>query len=74
MKGSAAGGTEVTITGVFFTGAESVKFGSNEAVYKVENDHTITATSPAGTGKVSVTVTTPQGTSTHSGHFEYNAP
>jgi hypothetical protein len=62
--GSAAGGTSVTITGSGFTGATAVKFGSNEATsFTVNSESSITAVSPAGTGTVDVTVTTPAGTS-----------
>jgi hypothetical protein len=62
--GPAAGGTSVTITGTSLTGASAVKFGStNAASFKVNSDTSITAVSPAGTGTVDVTVTTPSGTS-----------
>jgi len=62
--GPAAGGTTVTITGTNFTGASSVRFGVVAATaFTVVNPSTITATSPAGTGTVDVTVTTPEGTS-----------
>jgi alpha-tubulin suppressor-like RCC1 family protein len=62
--GPAAGGTSVTITGTNLTGANAVKFGStNAASLKVNSDTSITAVSPAGTGTVHVTVTTPSGTS-----------
>lgn len=63
-SGSAAGGTTVTITGTGFTGATAVKFGDTLAkAFKVESSTTIEAESPAGTGKVDVTVTTGGGTS-----------
>ncbi len=63
-KGTTAGGTSVVITGVNFTGATVVKFGSTNATSFVVNSATqITAVSPAGTGTVDVTVTTPNGTS-----------
>ncbi len=62
-NGPAAGGTSVTITGANFNGATAVKFGSVRASsFKVESETSITATSPAGTGPVDVTVTTPLGT------------
>ncbi len=62
--GSDAGGTSVTITGTGFTAASAVKFGATAAssVSVTDSSH-ITATSPAGTGTVDVTVTTPGGTS-----------
>jgi hypothetical protein len=62
--GPAAGGTSVTITGTSLTGASAVKFGSsNAASFKVNSDSSITAVSPAGTGTVDLTATTPSGTS-----------
>jgi alpha-tubulin suppressor-like RCC1 family protein len=62
--GPAAGGTSVTITGTNLTGTNAVKFGStNAASFKVNSDTSITAVSPAATGTIHVTVTTPSGTS-----------
>ena len=62
--GDPAGGTTVTIAGSGFTGATDVGFGStNAAAMIVDSDAQITATSPAGTGMVEVTVITPAGTS-----------
>ena len=61
--GPEAGGTNVTITGIGFTGLSgvaSVNFGSTAATsYSVNSDTSITATSPAGSGTVDVKVTTP---------------
>lgn len=52
-SGPGPGGTSVTITGTGFTGAMAV------------NDSTsITAESPAGSGKVHITIVSPSGTST----------
>ena len=63
-SGPAAGGTLVTITGTGFTGASLVDFGTNPATnLTVVSDTKITADSPAGSGLVDVTVTTPGGTS-----------
>jgi extracellular elastinolytic metalloproteinase len=63
-SGSEAGGDQVTITGSGFTGATDVGFGATSAaVMSVDSDAQITATSPAGTGTVDVTVITPAGTS-----------
>ncbi len=63
-SGPAAGGTSVTITGIGFTGATAVDFGTTAATdVVVVNDTTITADSPAGSGVADVTVTTPIGTS-----------
>jgi IPT/TIG domain len=52
-----SGGTSVAITGTNFTGATAVKFGSANASFTVNSATLITATSPAGTGVVDVTVT-----------------
>ena len=63
-SGPPAGGTSVTITGMNFTGATAVKFGSTAATsFSVNSATSITATSPRRTGTVDVTVTTPNGTS-----------
>jgi RHS repeat-associated protein len=58
--GSTAGGTSVVITGLNFTGATAVSFGSTPATsYSVTSSTSITAVAPAGTtGPVDVTVTT----------------
>ena len=63
-SGPAAGGTPVTVAGSHLTGATAVKFGSTPAAsFTVNSDTQITATSPAGTGTVDLTVTTAVGTS-----------
>jgi IPT/TIG domain-containing protein/BACON domain-containing protein len=63
-SGPAAGGTFVTITGTGFTTDSQVRFGSVAASnFTVVSATQITAFSPAGSGKVDVTVTTPGGTS-----------
>ncbi len=62
--GPAAGGTPVTITGTGFTGATAVNFGTTKAThFTIVSSTEITAKSPAGTGVVDVSVTTPKGTS-----------
>ena len=62
--GPTIGGTLVTITGTDFDGATSVDFGTIQATgVTIVSDTTITAFSPAGSGTVNVTVTTPGGTS-----------
>jgi hypothetical protein len=61
--GPATGGTSVTITGTNLTGATAVKFGNVVGTYSVTDSTHIAATSPAGSGTVDVTVTTPSGTS-----------
>jgi galactitol-specific phosphotransferase system IIB component len=61
--------TDVTIYGVNFTGATSVKIGTEEiADWSVVSDTRITATIPSGLapGTYDITVTTPQGTSSAS--------
>jgi alpha-tubulin suppressor-like RCC1 family protein len=75
-SGSQLGGTPVTITGVGFTGATAVQFGSSSAItFKVESDTSIIAVSPSGTGTVDVTVTTSLGASPtgSADHFTYEA-
>jgi hypothetical protein len=80
--GRVAGGTKVTITGEYFKGASgpsAVMFGSAPAAsYKVNAAGTsITAISPPGiAGTVSVSVTTPNGSSAHvaADQFTYLAP
>ncbi|MFJ1709445.1 beta strand repeat-containing protein, partial [Kitasatospora sp. NPDC088346] len=63
-QGTSAGGNTVTLTGSHFTGATAVKFGASAAPsFTVSADSVITAVSPAGSGTVQVTVTTPGGTS-----------
>jgi hypothetical protein len=70
-SGPAGGGTVVAISGSDFTGATAVKFGSTNAVlFNVLNPTLIAVSSPAGSGTVDVTVTTPGGTSAAS-QFTY---
>jgi hypothetical protein len=73
--GTVAGNTEVVISGTGFSGATEVKFGSAEAEFEVTSATSINAISPAGTGTVDVTVTTPAGTSETSpaGRFAYGS-
>ncbi len=77
-SGTTTGGTQVTLTGENFTGTTDVQFGGTPALFSVDNDTTITATSPAATssGTVNVTVTTPGGTSATSSanEFTYEEP
>jgi IPT/TIG domain len=73
--GRPAGGTSVVITGNDLEGATSVQFGSNAGTdVDVLSHHVVTAKSPAGTGVVDVTVTTPLGTSlvNRKDQFTYN--
>ena len=67
-NGAAGGGASVTLTGVSFTGATAVTFGATPATsFTVVSDTSITATAPAGSGVVDVTVTTPVGASANAG-------
>jgi IPT/TIG domain len=73
-NGPTAGGTTVTITGAGLSGATAVAFGGTAAPsFTVNSGTSITAASPAGSGTVDVTVTTPGGTSATSSadHFIY---
>jgi large repetitive protein len=76
-SGPEAGGTGVTITGSGLTGAIGVDFGGVPArSVVVVSDTQVTATAPAGTGTIDVTVTTPVGRSASSAsdRFTYLAP
>jgi serine/threonine-protein kinase len=72
-SGTTAGGTAVTITGTNLSGATGVSFGGAAATITADSSTQITVTSPAGTGTVSVTVTTPGG-SAAAGKFTYVTP
>ncbi|MGO9754833.1 MAG: IPT/TIG domain-containing protein, partial [Solirubrobacteraceae bacterium] len=62
--GPLAGGTVVTISGSRLSAASAVDFGPVAAQsFAIVSDTQLTATSPAGSGTVEVTVTTPGGTS-----------
>ncbi|MFD5030766.1 IPT/TIG domain-containing protein [Streptomyces sp. NPDC058220] len=74
-QGSTGGGTTVTITGTNLSGTTAVKFGSNPATAVTNVSPTqVTAVSPAGSGTVGVTVTTPGGTSNPISFFYVGAP
>jgi uncharacterized repeat protein (TIGR02543 family) len=75
-SGTTSGATSVTITGQNFTGTTGVKFGTADATFTVDSSTQITATAPAGSGEVNVTVITPGGTSTVAlyGKFTYVSP
>ena len=62
--GPPAGGTSVTIAGTDLSGATAVDFGSTPGTITADSSNSVTATSPAGTGTVDVTVVTPSGVST----------
>ncbi|MEI8082793.1 MAG: IPT/TIG domain-containing protein, partial [Actinomycetes bacterium] len=71
--GSAGGGIPVTINGSAFTGATNVTFGGAAATsVDVVGDGTITAVTPAHVaGAVDVSVTTPDGTGTLAGGYQF---
>jgi IPT/TIG domain len=77
QKGPVDGGTQVTITGTGFTNATSVSFDSasipcgGHSTCVVNSDTQIIVASPAGSGTVDVTVTTPNGTSTKSSAYQF---
>ncbi|MGD0081318.1 MAG: IPT/TIG domain-containing protein, partial [Methanoregula sp.] len=76
-NGTTLGGTVVSISGTAFTGVTAVKFGSTPATsYTFNNDTSITAIAPAGTGTIDITVITPGGTSATSAsdRFTYVLP
>ncbi len=63
-SGPAGGGTSVTVTGAGFVGVTAVHFGDAEVGYATQSPTSLTAVSPpASAGKVDLTVTTPNGTS-----------
>ncbi len=63
-SGPAPGGSTVSLTGIGFTGATSVKFGSLAiSNFTVTSDKSITVVSPPGTGKVDISVIAPGGPS-----------
>jgi hypothetical protein len=81
--GPPAGGTIVTVDGTNFTGATTVTFGTTALTSTTTNpppsghftlvsDTQIIASSPPGTGIVSVVVTTPGGTSKVNGSDKFN--
>ena len=70
-SGPRGGGTSVTITGTNLSGATRVNFGGTAGVITDDSRTQITATSPAGSGTVSITVTTKDGTSATSGADQF---
>jgi hypothetical protein len=77
-SGPKSGGSSVTVNGVNFGGATSVKFGTTAATIVSVNaaGTSVKVTTPAGIGTVDVTVTTPAGTSptAPADTFTYLAP
>ena len=70
-SGPATGSTSVVITGVSFSNATTVLFGATSAAFTINSDTQITATSPAGSGTVDVTVTNSTGTSATSANDRF---
>jgi len=63
-QGPVTGGTTVALSGSAFSGATAVRFGAASAAFTLVSSTQATATAPAGTaGTVSVTISTPGGTS-----------
>jgi hypothetical protein len=73
QQGPAAGGTSVTIDGANLSGATSVLFGASAATITANTANQIVCTAPAGSGVVSVSVTTANGSDSVSGAFAYIA-
>ncbi|MCC6149073.1 MAG: IPT/TIG domain-containing protein [Planctomycetes bacterium] len=73
QQGPAAGGTSVTIDGANLSGATSVLFGASAATITANTANQIVCTAPAGSGVVSVSVTTANGSDSVSGAFTYIA-
>jgi hypothetical protein len=75
-SGPTGGGTSVKITGKNLSGATGVSFGGAGGSITADSSTQITATSPAGSGTVNITVTTKGGTSATSGadQFTYKTP
>ena len=72
-QGTIVGGTPITISGAYFTGATSVTIGGAPATNMiVVSSTTITAVTPAhAAGSVSITITTPSRTTTLKNAFSY---
>jgi hypothetical protein len=62
-SGPSRGGTIVTITGTNLGFPTAVRFGKSLGIVRADSATSIRVQAPAGTGTVSVTVTTPAGTS-----------
>ena len=73
-QGTLVGGTTITISGAYFTGATSVTIGGAPATNMiVVSSTTITAVTPAhAAGSVSITITTPSRASTFQNAFSYS--
>jgi hypothetical protein len=69
--GTNAGGTPVTIFGANFSGASVVMFGTHAATVTYINSGQLNVIAPAGSGTVSVTVTTQGGVATAASQYTY---
>ena len=67
-------GDVVTVKGIRFTGATSVKLGATAAAYTVVNDSTITFPVPVGALSGNITVITPKGTGVSNSAFTVDNP
>ncbi|MFJ1886745.1 MULTISPECIES: IPT/TIG domain-containing protein [unclassified Streptomyces] len=72
--GPAFGGNTVTLTGQNLSNATAVRFGALPTVFNSVSSTEISATAPAGSGVVTVTVTTPGGTSNSLAYAYVSAP
>ncbi len=72
-SGSVVGGTDVVVTGSYFTGASNVEFGGVSASsFTVLSDSAIEAIAPGGSvGTIDVQVVTPSGTSSTSSSDQF---
>lgn len=73
-QGATGGGTSVIITGINFTNAIAVNFGTRSGVITANTDTQIVVTSPPGFGNVDVTVVTNAGTSNPISFFYIEPP
>ncbi len=74
-QGALAGGNSVTLTGSGFTGATTVRFGIAPAAFTTVSPTQVIAFAPAGgAGTVSVTISTPGGTSAGVAYAYVTAP
>ncbi|WP_340373789.1 IPT/TIG domain-containing protein [Streptomyces sp. SS7] len=72
--GPAAGGASVTLSGQNLSNATAVQFATSGSVFTVLSSTEIVATAPPGLGTVSVTVTTPGGSSNPLAYAYVSAP
>ncbi len=74
-QGPATGGNTVTLTGTGLTATTQVLYGTTPAPFSIVSDTLLTTTAPPGpAGAVTVTVTTPGGTSTGTPYTRLSPP